>query len=337
MSFLNEILGGTLKFANPWGFILIVLLPLGYLLLRRFGKATMLYTVTRRFKNLPRTIRVRLWIILPYVWIIILLLFIIASARPQAGRDIEKVHTEGIDIVITLDISTSMEAIDFKPKNRIEAAKIEAERFTQGRPNDRIGIVIFASKAFPQCPLTIDHTIVEGLLQQVTTGMKEDGTAIGDAIITAANRLRKSKAKSKVIILLTDGRNNTGRVEPSTAAQAAGALEIKIYTVGMGKLGKAQYPYKDMFGRTRYALLDVEIDEATLEEIASITNGKYFRATNTEKLRSIYEEIDKMEKTKIEVNRYRHYKELYKYPLFLGMILMGLAVFLQYVVIRQIP
>ncbi len=337
MSNLTDIFGGTLKFANPFGFAWILLIPIGYWAMKKFGSATMLYTIVKRFKHLPSSFRVKLWRMLPYLWALTIFLFSVAAARPRAGHDVEKIFTEGIDIVITSDISSSMLAVDFKPKNRIEASKIEAKNFIKGRENDRIGLVIFASKAFPQCPLTIDHEIVLNLLEQIHIGMIQDGTAIGDAIITAANRLRKSKAKSKVIILLTDGRNNTGQIEPSTAAQAAAALDIKIYTIAMGKLGKALYPVQDHFGRTRYVPMDVEIDEPTLKGIAQITGGKYFRATDTKKLRKIYGEINQMEKTKIETKRFRKYRELFQIPLFLGFLIMALAVFLQYVVVRQIP
>ncbi len=337
MTWLQEILGEKWRFANPFGFVWLLLIPIGIMVLRHYGKSTMLYTVTRRFKKMKPSFRIRLWRITPYLWTSAIALFSLASARPQSIIDREKRYTEGIDIVIAFDISSSMLAVDFRPKNRIEAAKMEADEFIAGRENDRIGLVIFASKAFPQCPLTIDHGIVRSLLKQVEVGLIEDGTAIGDAIITSANRLRTSEAKSKVIILLTDGRNNTGRVEPSTAAQAAAALGIKIYAIAMGKLGKALYPVKDAFGRVQYVPMDVEIDEQTLMNIASITNGKYFRATDTEKLRKIYEEIDEMEKTKIEVQRIRLHKELFKIPLTLGFVAVALAIIIENVIVRQIP
>ncbi len=338
MSSLNEILGGHLEIGNPWGFLLLLLVPLGYYLLARFRAPTMIYTVTRRFGSQWRkSFRVKLWRAVPHLWGATIVLFSFAAARPRAGTQVEKTYTQGIDIVITLDISSSMLAMDFKPKNRIEAAKQEAAKFIQGRPNDRIGLVIFASRAFPQCPLTIDHDMVLRLLKQVEVGMIEDGTAIGDAIVTAANRLRKSKAKSKVIILLTDGRNNTGKVDPVTAANAAAALGIKIYAIGIGTRGKAPYPVQDAFGRTRYVMMDVQIDEQTLKQVAEVTGGKYFRATDTQKLHKIYQEIDKMEKTKIEVRRFKRYRELFQFPLFLGFLLMSAAVFIEYVVVRPIP
>jgi len=334
----ENIFGGKLHFENPWGFLLLIAIPVGYLVLYKFRHATMLYTVTRRFKEAGKTsFRVVLWHAIPHLWALALLFFTISATRPQAGQDIEKVYTEGIDIVIALDISSSMYAIDFKPKDRIEAAKIEAANFIEGRESDRLGLVIFASRAFPQCPLTIDHSIVLSLLEQVEVGMIEDGTAIGDALITASNRLRKSKAQSKVIILLTDGRSNAGRIEPVTASKAAAALDIKIYTIGMGKRGEALYPVKDSFGRMRYVKMDVEIDEETLRQIADCTNGKYFRATDTEKLREIYAEIDRMEKTKIEVKRFKRFSELYAMPLLIGFLLMASVITIEYLIVRQLP
>ena len=316
---------------------MLLLIPLGYYLLWRFRAPTMIYTVTSRFGDVwKRSFRVTLWRAVPHLWAIALALFSFAAARPRAGNEVQKIYTEGIDIVVTLDISSSMLAMDFKP-NRIEAAKKEAAQFIAGRENDRIGLVIFASKAFPQCPLTIDHRMVLQLLKQVKVGLIEDGTAIGDAIVTAANRLRKSKAKSKVIILLTDGRNNTGRVDPVTAANAAAALGIKIYSIGMGTLGKAPYPVQDAFGHTRYVPMDVQIDEQTLKQVAEVSGGEYFRATDSEKLHKIYQQIDRMEKTKIEVKKFKRYRELYAIPLFLGFLFMSAAIFFEYVVVRPIP
>ena len=335
---VKDIFGGSIDFANPWGLLFLLLIPFGYWLIKKFPRATMLYTVTRRFKKTKRkSFRVSLWQSVPHLWALAIVLFSLAAARPQSGQNIEKVYTQGIDIVIALDISSSMYAVDFKPKNRIQAAKIEAAKFIEGRENDRIGLVIFASKAFPQCPLTIDHNIVLNLLKQVEVGMIDDGTAIGDAIITAGNRLRDSKAKSKVLILLTDGRSNCGRIDPVTAAQACAAIGAKIHTIAMGKLGKALYPVKDSFGRTRYVPMDVEIDEETLKEIARETGGEYFRATDTKKLHKIYQEIDQMEKTKIEVKRYRRYKELFQFPLLLGFLFSAMALAIEYIIVRPIP
>jgi len=264
--------------------------------------------------------------------------FSLAAARPQKGQKIEKVYSEGIDIVIALDISSSMYAMDFKPKDRIQAAKIEAAKFIQGRKTDRIGLVVFASKAFPQCPLTVDHNVVLQLLDEVEVGMIEDGTAIGDAIITAANRLKKSEAKSKVIILLTDGRNNRGKIEPITAAQAAAAIGIKIYAIAMGKHGKAPYPQRDRLGNiVGYIQVDIEIDEETLMGVAEATGGEYFRATDTEKLRKIYQQIDAMEKSKVEIKRYKQYAEFFQIPLLLGFIMFIIAIVIEYVIVRPIP
>lgn len=327
---------GSLHFENPWAFLLILLIPLANFLLRKFGKATMLFSAPRRFRS-AGGLKVQMYLAVPYLWYAGLLCLIIASARPRSGKEMEKIYSEGIDIVIALDVSGSMEAIDFKPQNRIEAAKLVARDFVHGRQNDRIGLVVFAAKAFTQCPLTVDYGMLENLIGQLKTGIVQDGTAIGDGLIMAANRLRKSKSKSKVIILLTDGRNNTGRIEPVTAANAAAALGIRIYTIGMGKLGQALFPVDDpIFGR-RYVPMDVEIDEPTLRKLAEIGGGKYFRATDTEKLRKIYDEIDKMEKSRIEVRRFRKFKELFYIPLTLGFLILTFAIVLENVVVRKIP
>ncbi|RKZ34543.1 aerotolerance regulator BatA [bacterium] len=335
----NEIISSSIEFANYWGFAFLLLIPVGYWIYRKFRRPTMLYTVTRRFQRSQNSsFRVSLWKAVPYIWAMAIFFFSLAAARPQKGQKIEKVYSEGIDIVIALDISSSMYAMDFKPKDRIQAAKIEAAKFIQGRKTDRIGLVVFASKAFPQCPLTVDHNVVLQLLDEVEVGMIEDGTAIGDAIITAANRLKKSEAKSKVIILLTDGRNNRGKIEPITAAQAAAAIGIKIYAIAMGKHGKAPYPQRDRLGNiVGYIQVDIEIDEETLMGVAEATGGEYFRATDTEKLRKIYQQIDAMEKSKVEIKRYKQYAEFFQIPLLLGFIMFIIAIVIEYVIVRPIP
>ncbi len=337
MHVIGDIFSGRISFENPWGFLLLLLIPIGYWLISHFRRSAMIFPVTRRFVKASRSVRVVLWRFMPHILAITIIMFSVGVSRPQSSTEIEKVFTEGIDITIALDISSSMRAMDFKPKDRIEAAKQEAENFIMGRPDDRIGVVVFASKAFPQCPLTIDHNIVIELLRNVEIGMIEDGTAIGDAIITASNRLRKSKAKSKVVILLTDGRSNTGKIDPITAAQAAAALDIKIYTIGIGKRGRALYPVQTPFGGTRLVPMDVEIDEETLGKIAAEANGKYFRATDEERLRAIYNEINKLEKTKIEVKKFRRHAELYYLPVFFGFILLLLYVLLENFIVRSLP
>lgn len=327
---------GDVHFENPWAFLLILLIPITNLLMKKFGRATMLFSTPRRFRK-DVGVRVMIYLAIPYLWFAGLISLIIAAARPRSGKEMEKIYSEGIDIVIALDISGSMEAIDFKPQNRIEAAKLVARDFVRGRQNDRIGLVVFAGKAFTQCPLTVDYGMLENLIGQLKVGMIQDGTAIGDGLIMAANRLRKSKSKSKVVILLTDGRNNTGRVEPITAANAASALGIRIYTIGMGKLGQALFPVDDPIWGRRYVPMDVEIDEPTLRRIAEIGDGQYFRATDTEKLRKIYDEIDKMEKSRVEVRRFKKFKELFYVPLTFGFLILAFTIFLENAVIRKIP
>jgi Ca-activated chloride channel family protein len=235
-------------------------------------------------------------------------LIIVALARPQSSMSFEDVVTEGIDIVIALDISGSMLAEDFKP-NRLKAAKKVAMDFVSERHNDRIGLVVYSGESFTQCPLTIDHDVLLNLFSEVRNGMIEDGTAIGDGLATAVNRLKESKAKSKVIILLTDGQQTAGSIPPLTAGEIAKQFGVRVYTIGVGTIGEAPYPFKTPFGTTQYQNIPVKIDEITLRGIADITGGAYFRATDNNKLEEIYAEIDQMEKTKIEVTQYRKKSE----------------------------
>jgi len=264
-------------------------------------------------------------------------ILILAMARPQAGQREEEVITEGIDIMLTLDTSGSMKAEDFKPQNRLGAAKQVMEEFIKSRHNDRIGLVVFSRFSFTQCPLTLDYGVLLGLLEKIDIGMIEDGTAIGTAIANSVNRLRDSEAKSKVIVLLTDGINNAGKIDPLTAAKTASALGIKIYTIGAGTPGGALYPVDDpIFGR-RYVRMDTEIDEALLEEIADKTGGMYFRAKDERGLREIYETIGKLEKTEIETREYANYKELGGGFLLPGFIILLMEVALANTVFRKIP
>jgi Ca-activated chloride channel family protein len=262
-------------------------------------------------------------------------LLLIALARPQSFTSGENISTEGIDIVMLLDISGSMLAEDLKP-NRLEAAKNVIDEFIRGRTSDRIGLVIFARESFTQCPLTIDYSVLRDLLKEVKSGMLEDGTAIGNAIANGVNRLKDSEAKSKVMILLTDGVNNSGEIDPITAAQIAEKFGIRIYTIGLGTHGTAPYPVQTPFG-IRYQQVPVEIDEATLQKIADITGGKYFRATSNRKLEQIYKEIDKLEKSKIEVTSYRHAHEKFYAFLGAGLILLFLELLLRHLYLRTNP
>ena len=257
------------------------------------------------FQSSPFTILRHGLIILRCIAVVTL---ITALARPQTSLSWQDVTTEGIDIAIALDVSGSMLAEDFKP-NRLEASKQVAMDFISERPYDRIGLVIYAGESFTQCPLTTDHAVLLNLFDDIKNGMIEDGTAIGMGLATSVSRLKDSKAISKVAILLTDGSNNRGSIPPVTAAEIAKEFGIRVYTVGVGSNGSARMPMQDQFGRTVYQNVEVKIDEKTLKEIADITDGKYFRATNKKSLEAIYKEIDKLEKSKIEVTEYKKKSE----------------------------
>nr|HPO64128.1 VWA domain-containing protein [Candidatus Kapabacteria bacterium] len=239
--------------------------------------------------------------------ILLISTIIVILARPQSTLSHKEVKTEGIDIVVALDISTSMEAKDFSP-NRLEAAKKTAIEFIDNRPDDRIGLVIFAAESFTQCPLTTDHSTLKNLFEGINTNMVEDGTAIGLGLATAVNRLMNSTAKSKVIILITDGVNNTGYIAPMTAAEIAKSFKMKVYAIGVGTRGMAPYPFKTPFG-IQYQNIEVQIDEDLLKQVSNMTGGKYFRATNNKGLKEIYTEIDKMEKTAIDELTFSQYRD----------------------------
>lgn len=330
-----------LRFANPEFLFLLIVIPflvLWYVKRNRNRQSTLRYSNIGLVKAINKaSVKKRYRHVLFGLRMTAIALLIICFARPQAGRTEEEVITEGIDIVLALDISSSMLAEDFKPKNRLEAAKAVASDFIKGRSNDRIGLVVFAAKSFTQCPLTMDYGVLLNFIDRVKSGMIEDGTAIGMAVANAANRLRDSKAKSKVIILLTDGQNNRGELDPITASKVAKAFGIRIYTVGVGKQGDALYPVDDpLFGK-RYVRMPVQIDEKTLEEIAANTNGKYFRATDKESLEAIFKEIDQLEKTKIEIKQYTRFKELFPSYLWVALAVVVLELVLTNTKFRKIP
>ncbi len=318
-------------FADPWYFILILAVaPLVWIYIRRLKARFPAVTFTalkvirsakpNRFKSYLRHLPLM-------VVVAAVILLAVALARPQSVSHGQDVYTEGIDIALALDISASMLARDFTP-DRVGAARTVAADFVRQRQNDRIGIVLFAKQAFTQCPLTVDHAILLELLEGVDVGLADpDNTAIGHALAAALNRLKSSEAKSKVVILLTDGENNFG-LPPTTAAEAAQALGVRVYTIGIGSRGTAPYPTRDMFGRQTIQRVKVSIDEELLREIADATGGRYFRATNEDKLREIFAEIDRMEKTRIEVRAFRRYSELF-YPwalAALGLLTLSFAV-----------
>ncbi|MBN1351309.1 VWA domain-containing protein [candidate division KSB1 bacterium] len=329
-----------IRFANPefLGFLIFIPVMILWYIRKRKQAGTVRFSNLGILKSTGRSWRYTFRHLTFVCRLITVTLLIIAIARPQSGSTEEEVITEGIDIILSLDISTSMLAEDFKPKNRLEAAKVVAEEFINGRQNDRIGLVVFAAKSFTQCPLTLDYGILINFLRQVNTDLiDEDGTAIGMAIANCVNRLRESKAKSKVVILLTDGRNNRGQLDPITAAKVAQTIGVKIYTIGAGKRGEALYPVNDPIFGKRYVRMPVEIDEDILKEIASITNGKYFRATDRRSLEQIYEEIGEMEKTKIEVKEFTRYSELYVIYLLLAALFLIVEIILANTVFRKIP
>ncbi len=328
----------NITFAYPYLLYLLLLLPLvllWYWRQNRKRSAAITYSNLGVFKELKTTVRERLRH-LPFILRLIGLgLLIVALARPQSFSAGENVYTEGIDVAMLLDISGSMLAEDLKP-NRLEAAKEVIDEFVAGRTTDKIGLVVFAAESFTQCPLTIDYPVLRGLLKEIKSGIIEDGTAIGTAIANGVNRLKDSEAKSKVIILLTDGVNNSGEIDPITAAQIAKKFGIRIYTVGVGTQGEAPYPFQTPFGK-RYQMVQVDIDEKTLNEVAEITDGKYFRATDNKKLEEIYKTIDKLEKTRIEVTSYRKAKELFYGWLGAGLLIILLELILSKTYLRKLP
>jgi Ca-activated chloride channel family protein len=325
-------------FADPVYLYGLVLIPaLLYWYYRRSARHTseIRFSTLRAFASVPPTIRERLRHVPFILRMVLVAALCVALARPQTTSKGENINAEGIDIALLLDISTSMLAEDFQP-NRIQAAKEVAQSFVDGRQNDRIGLVIFAGQSFTQCPMTLDYRVLKSLLRQVRPGMVEDGTAIGMAIAQGVNRLKDSKAKSRVMILLTDGVNNRGEIDPITAAQIAQTYGIRVYAVGVGTIGEAPYPVQTPFG-IRYQNMPVDVDEKSLEKIASITDGKFFRATNNKTLKQIYAEIDKLEKTRIEVKAYRSYTELFYDWAWLGLLAIVAELLLSGTVLRKLP
>ena len=261
---------------------------------------------------------------------------VVALARPQTGVTAENVSTQAIDVLLAIDVSGSMLAEDLTP-NRLEAAKEVAADFAAARPSDRIGVVIFAGKAFTQVPLTLDHSVVGSLIGELEVGMVEDGTAVGMGLATAVKRLRASEASSKVVILLTDGRNNRGEIDPITAADAAAALGVRVYTIGAGARGVARVPVTDGFGHRRYVTMRVDVDEGTLRAVAEKTGGRYYRATDRASLEAIYGEIDELETTEILVENYTSYGERFRIPLAAGLILLLAEAALASTWLRTLP
>jgi Ca-activated chloride channel family protein len=335
-----------MTFANPWCLLLLVLIPvIGWFMARpgKSGSALAAYPDLRLLGSRVGGLRPFLARHLPWMRLAVLFFLIIGMARPQVSAGVKDIGGSGIDIMLCMDISGSMQAEDFKPKNRFTVAREVLREFISQAGANRLGLVVFAGQAFTQSPLASDHAIVSQLLERVNIGMLEDGTAIGMGLATAANRLQASKARSKVIILLTDGVNNRGEIDPPTAAQAAAALGIKIYAIGVGKEGGAPVPVPDpLFGK-RYLrdaggnLVMTKLDEETLKKIAKITGGQYFRATDAETLRAIYQQIDKMEKSEFTAKRERKYNELLAKYLWPGVILLLVQFVLGATWLRKAP
>ncbi len=324
--------------ANPHYLYLLLLIPLlivWYWFRNRKSLPTMRFSGMQLFEGMKQTARTRLIHLLFALRMLTLVLLIVALARPQSVSSKQNVSIEGIDIVIALDVSSSMLARDFKP-DRLEAAKNIASDFISKRPNDRIGLVIFSGEAFTQVPLTTDHAMIKTMFRDVKSGMIEDGTAIGDGLATAISRLKDSKAISKVIILLTDGVNNAGSVDPLSAAEMAKLYGIRVYTVGVGTQGYAPYPVQTPFG-IQMQRMKVQIDENLLRKIAEKTGGEYFRATDNSTLKKIFTKIDKMEKSKIDVQEFKKKKEMFFPFALLAMVLFLTEITLRYLVFKRLP
>ena len=305
----------NIEFANPkllWLLLLVPLAILWYVLRHKKQEASVRFSDMKGFAKLPKTWKAYLRHLLFAMKMAALALLIVALARPQSASTNSKSSIEGIDIVMAMDVSGSMLARDLKP-DRLTAAKNVASDFVKDRPGDRMGLVIFSGESFTQVPLTTDHTVMLNMLAEMKNGLIDDGTAIGDGLATAISRLKDSEAISKVIILLTDGLNNAGSVDPYTAGEMAKLFGIRVYTIGVGSYGTAPYPVQTPFG-TQIQQMKVEIDEKLLTQIANMTGGKYFRATSNQKLDEVYQEIDKLERSKIEVTEFRRLHEEF-YPL----------------------
>jgi len=331
-----------MTFAHPWFLLLLpVLLVLAWLRGRYGGESAFLYSSVHLVKGITGITRSKAGAILPRMRWLALALFIIGLARPQLGEGHAKITASGIDIVVALDLSTSMASEDFELQgqraNRLEVAKDVLQKFVLKHENDRIGLVAFAGRAYIAAPLTLDHDFFLNNLERLDIGAIEDRTAIGSALTASLNRLKDVPSKSKIVILMTDGQNNAGQVPPLTAAEAAQALGVKVYTIGVGTRGVAPYPQTDMFGRKVYVSVKVDIDEDTLKQIAARTGGKYYRADSSDTLRRVYAEIDHLEKTEAAVKKFQRYNDVFDYAVVPGLFLLLLEIILSHTVWRKLP
>ena len=328
------------QFEDPWLLLFMLMLPYMALKGKKKQQATINYSSIGTLQSI-RTAQVDFFSALPLIHrIFSVMLLILALARPQEGHKSQEILSVGVDIMLALDTSGSMQALDFikneKRDTRLAMVKDVVSKFIENRPNDRIGMVVFGSEAYTQCPLTLDQGILQSFLSKLDIGMAGDSTAIGSAVGIAVKRLKDLESDSKVIILLTDGRNNAGSLPPVQAAQTAKAFGIKIHTIGVGTHGKAPFLVNSIFGQ-RYVYQEVDIDENTLKEISNLTGGQYFRATDLESLKSIYKQIDQMEKSEVKVLDHSEYTELFHYLLIPGILLLLSEIILSNTVLRRIP
>lgn len=325
-----------ISFVHPWFFALLLVIPflIWWQQKSKEKKASFRLSSTAAIQGMKPTWRVQFRPLLNVLRVAALVALVVALARPQSSNSTESIDSEGIDIVLAIDVSGSMLAEDLKP-NRIEAAKKMAMNFVDRRPTDRIGLVIFSGESFTQCPITIDHDVLKEQISEIKSGLLVDGTAIGEGLATAVDRIRKSNGKSRVVILLTDGVNNMGKIGPELALEVAKAYKVKVYTIGAGTRGMAPYPVPTPFGIQKQ-MQEVQIDEALLQKIAKETGGKYYRATDNKSLSAIYSDIDKLEKTKIEISSFKHYTELFFPFALLAIICLGLEILLRYTIFKSI-
>ncbi len=326
------------EWANPeyfWLLLIIPILIIWYILRYKKRNAELLFSSTEIFETIPKSPKVWLIHSLFVLRLMVFVLLIVALARPQSVSSRQDINIEGIDIIMAIDVSSSMLARDLKP-DRLEASKAVAKEFIAKRPNDRVGLVIFSGEAFTQVPLTTDHQMIYNLFREVESGMIEDGTAIGDGLATSVSRLKDSEAISKVIILLTDGVNNSGSLDPRSAAEMAKMFGIRVYTIGVGSQGFAPYPVQTPFG-VQMQQMEVQIDEELLQQIAAKTGGQYFRAEDNDKLKEVYNEIDALEKSKIDIQEFRKKHEEFLPLALLALLLFTLEVVLRFLVFKRFP
>jgi len=328
-------------FAHPYLLLLLLLLPLfAWLKGKRGRPPAFLFSSTQLVSGIGGATRSRTGQILAALRWLTLAILIIALAQPRFTKSSATIHASGVDIVVAIDLSGSMESEDFEVRgervNRLMMAKSVLKKFVEKRPNDRIGLVAFAGKAYIACPLTLDHDFLEQNIDRLKLHMVEEGTAIGSGLTAGVNRLRDLKAKSKIVILMTDGQSNAGKIPPLTAAEAAQALGVKVYTIGIGTRGPAPMPVS-VFGQKRYQMVPVDIDEETLTKIAEQTGGKYYRADNAERFEKIYAEIDKLEKTESEVHKFTQHEELAAWFMAPGLLLLFLELALKHTIWRRLP